>query len=147
MAGDLLVELREHDLPPRWDGLVVRWGGWEYQSCGVFICPPPKPRDDVCPGCKAPLTERGFPTRSVNRGEVAIHPGVTLAHIEEREASRERLPFLVKGKLGRLAWMRLVVYRCPECQLDEVWDIQADEWWTLDHTDYGPEGSVAPGRP
>ena len=28
--SDLLTMLREHDLPPRWDGLAVVWEGWQY---------------------------------------------------------------------------------------------------------------------
>ena len=32
---------REHDLPPRWDGLLVEWGDWD-DIGRMFICPPPK---------------------------------------------------------------------------------------------------------
>ena len=31
-----------------------------------------------------------------------------------------------------------------EIGFDFEWDEETDEWWDLDHTDYGPEGSVAP---
>ena len=38
----------------------------------------------------------------------------------------------------------LIATRCPSCRLDTVWDARNDETWTLDDTDYGPEGSTAP---
>lgn len=51
---------REHDLPPRWDGLPVQWGDWQ-DSPEVFICPPPK-KDAECGSCgstRAPLLNFG----------------------------------------------------------------------------------------
>lgn len=38
----------------------------------------------------------------------------------------------------------LVAYRCTACRLDTVWDARADQHWTLDDSDYGPDGSVEP---
>lgn len=38
----------------------------------------------------------------------------------------------------------LSAYRCPGCGLDTVLDHATGEWWTLDDTDYGPEGSNPP---
>lgn len=34
--------------------------------------------------------------------------------------------------------------RCPDCGSVTVWDLTSDEWWTLDESDYGPEGSMRP---
>lgn len=38
--------------------------------------------------------------------------------------------------------LRFMAHRCPRCQLDIVHDIWADQWWTLDATDYSRFGSV-----
>ncbi|MCX2931372.1 hypothetical protein ORI20_13895 [Mycobacterium sp. CVI_P3] len=42
---------RDHDLPPRWDGLPVEWGEWT-DLATVFICPPPR-RPERCGKCKS----------------------------------------------------------------------------------------------
>ena len=34
-------------------------------------------------------------------------------------------------------------FRCPGCGLDEVFDMDTEECWTLDGSDYGDEGSTA----
>lgn len=46
---DLFHHLREHDVPPMWDGNPITWGEWQDGSMSVFICPPPKP--EPCPWC------------------------------------------------------------------------------------------------
>ena len=40
---------REHDLPPRWDGLPVEWGDWS-DTAAVIICPPTR-HPDRCDHC------------------------------------------------------------------------------------------------
>jgi hypothetical protein len=45
---------------------------------------------------------------------------------------------------GELVVLRLLAFRCPGCQLDEVWDQTADAWWTLGPEDYGDAGSNPP---
>lgn len=137
--SDLLTLAREHDLPPKWDGHVVAWEGWEYAPSGVFICP--RPRLDVCHGCGRPTMERGFPCWSTNKGLRADSTRLTLDDFHAEEAARARLPFRAKGKLPRHWWIELVAHRCHDCSLDSVWDTTSGEWWDLDHTDYGPEGS------
>jgi len=136
---DLLTMLREHDLPPFWDGHAVVWLPWEYAPSGVFICPPPKA--ETCESCGKPTTERGFPCWSVAKGLRADSPILTHADWVAEDAARARLPYLAKGKLPRHWWFTLHAFHCHHCQLDTVWDQTTDEWWTLDHTDYGPEGS------
>jgi hypothetical protein len=133
--NDLLVELRDHDLPPRWDGLACVWDGWETVTPAI-ICPPPK--TSGCEGCgsAAPAV--------MNRGRVARIPAVTHASIRETDKARERLPLHVRYRLPMKADYRLTAFRCPDCLLDVVWDQTTAECWTLDHTDYGHEGSVAP---
>ena len=38
----------------------------------------------------------------------------------------------------------LILQRCPDCGFDTVWDTKAAQWWDLDDSDYGDEGSVHP---
>lgn len=129
---DLLTMLREHDLPPRWDGHAVLWHGWETRLAPIFICPPPRPT--CCEGC-------GSLAESVtNRGMVAVWASLTPEDLRAEEENRRRLGPLAHKRRPRAVW-RLYAFRCPDCQLDVVWDTDTDEWWTLDHTDYGSEGS------
>lgn len=135
MAEDLLTMLREHDLPPFWDGLATVWDGWETQI-EAFICPPPK--QSCCSECGSlakPVT---------NRGRVARPAFITHGRIQEHDEKRARLGAGNAHLAGKpVALVRLFVWRCPDCKQDVVWDWGTDEWWTLDHTDYGPEGSRA----
>lgn len=137
--SDILTLARENDLPPKWDGLVVLWDGWQYAPSGVFVCPPPK--NDVCEGCKAPKLERGFPTWSTNKGLVAVSGVLTHADLRYEEENRKRLGRIAHKRKAR-ALYRLTAFRCNVCSLDEVWDMDTDEWWVLDHTDYSDDGSV-----
>lgn len=109
---DLLTLAREHDLPPKWDGVVVRWRGWRtLPDARIFICPPPK-EIDHCKNCGSIAQSR------INYG----HRTVFLAG-KDRDAGS------------------LTAYRCPDCLHDLVEDETTGEWFDLDHTDYGPEGS------
>lgn len=136
---DLLTLLREHDLPPRWDGLAAVWDGWHMPPADpVFICPPRAVHASCCEGCGSTATQ------PMNRGRVARVPAVTHDRIREVDAARDRLPAGQRHRIPGKALHRLVAFRCPDCQLDVVWDMDTREWWTLDHTDYGSEGSVTP---
>lgn len=129
---DLLTALREHDLPPRWDGLAVVWDDWRPQT-PVFLCPPPKPtRCESCGSAAAALT---------SAGRVARVPAFTVEMIRAGDQTRERLPASIRHRVQPRALHRLVAFRCPDCDLDTVVDSQTHEVWVLDHTDYGPEGS------
>lgn len=139
---DLLSMLHEHDLPPRWDGRAVAWQGWEYAPSGVFICPTPK--GDVCERCGMPTLERGFPCWSTNRGLRADSVRLTIDDFRNEEDVRGRLPKKIRHKAPRHWWVELTAFRCHHCSLDTVWDMTTGEMWTLDHTDYGSDGSVAP---
>lgn len=113
--SDLLTELREHDLPPSCDGIAVEWLGWQILPTHVFICGRGRPEPDCCRAC-------GSLTPSViNRGVRRVHLG---------------------GKDRVLAV--LMAYRCPDCRHDAVHEHGDDQWWDLDHTDYGDEGSNNP---
>lgn len=132
--GDLLTALRDHDLPQTWDGHLVTWRGW-HPLRQVFICPRPQPGHcEQCRSKKDPVT---------NVGTVALSPSTTRADIDADALNRRRLgPLAHKRPL--LATIRLYVFRCPDCLLDQVLDITTDEFWTLDHTDYTDHGSTRP---
>jgi hypothetical protein len=127
-------------LPTRWDGLATVWRGWEYQQ-PAFVCPPPTPT--VCERCGAPHGHRGWPTQSVNRARVALRATTTLADIEADDENRRRLGTLAHKRPSIALW-RLHAWRCPNCGLDTIWDDDTDEWWNLDESDYGDDGSVRP---
>lgn len=130
---DLLTMLREHDLPPRWDGLAVVWDGW-CRPAPAFICPPHD--NDRCEGC-------GSTASAVhNRGRVARVPAVTHDRIRQVDDARDRLPVREQHRVPAKALHRLVAFRCPDCHLDVVHDHDTDQTWTLDHTDYGHDGSA-----
>lgn len=118
MSDQLHFNLREHDLPPMWDGHPVAWDDeWE-PTPAMNICPPPKnPGCEHCGSLAQSLMRCGL------RGPF-------------RTATRNRYNQIVKG------WThdRLTVLRCPDCLHDVVVD---SEWnlWDLGPEDYGPRGS------
>jgi hypothetical protein len=140
--SDLLSMLRDNDLPPKWDGRVIVWQGWQYAPSGVHVCP--TPQREVCEGCGMPTLERGFPCWSTNRGLRADSTVLTLDDYREEEAARADLPRKVQHKLRCHWWIELTAFRCHHCSLDTVWDMTTGDMWRLDHMDYGDEGSVAP---
>lgn len=112
---------REHDLPPRWDGLPVQWGDWD-DTGRMFICPPPK-KPSQCDKCESTRT-RLFCT-----GRIWTDPATA-----PRAIGRARL------QRGRQLVGLISAFRCPECRHDTVRDPNGQEW-DLDETDYGDEGS------
>ena len=135
---DLLTLAREYDLPPRWDGHAVVWKPWE-TPIAMQICPPP--RADVC---GRPAVRHGQPQQSRVVGLVANSTVLTHADYAAEEARRDALPELIRHKIKRRWWRRLVATRCHWCDHDQVTDLHTREVWDLDHTDYGPNGSRRP---
>ena len=132
---DLLTLAREHDLPPKWEGLAVLWRGWEAGLRNhVIICPPPK-TPECCAACGS------FEEPVTNRGLVAVALFLTHDQLRAEEENRKRLGSLAHKRKPR-ALYRLFAHRCPDCKHDVVWDTDTDDWWDLDHTDYGPDGST-----
>lgn len=108
---------RQHDLPPRWDGLPVEWGEWS-DTAGVFICPPPKTQPcKHCGSVAEPL---------INCGRVWTEPA---------PAS----PAADRGQQERRLVATLAAFRCPDCTHD--WVLAGGEQWDLDMTDYQDAGS------
>lgn len=127
-------------LPPRWDGRRVDWRGWE--SIHAHVCPPT--RIAPCEGC-GHVAAQPF-----NHGLLYPLPGETITQPLYKRTHPKK-----NGRPGTLyqagehdvpvkpAYL-LTAYRCPNCQLDTVWDKRTDEWWVLDESDYGPAGSDDP---
>ena len=118
---------RQHDLPPRWDGLPVEWGSWS-DTADIIICPPPRrPRCVRCGSHQDP---------HMNLGRVWTEPGMVRA-IRRAQLSN-----------GRHLVAHLAAFRCPDCEHDHVIDLVNDQAWDLDPTDYTDDGSydVAAGR-
>ena len=121
---------RLHDLPPKWDGHRVEWGGWR--------TPPPTTLDlhgvhaDCCTHC-------------ASTAPVAMSFGMVWA------APVGLIPFPAKRRWdargtqsgGDHAAQWLIAYRCPDCHTDEVEDRMTGEMWILDDTDYDDDGSYA----
>lgn len=112
---------REHDLPPRWDGLPVEWGAWG-DTAGVLICPPPK-LPDRCTRCGS--TEAAL----INVGRIWTDKRSAPTAI-----GRARL------RAGKHLVGLITAFRCPTCEHDHVLD-PAGQAWDLDDTDYGEDGS------
>lgn len=112
---------REHDLPPRWDGLPVEWDEWE-DTGGMFICPPPK-HPARCGKCGSTRPRR------ICTGRLWTDPATAPPAIGRARMRR-----------GRHLVGMMSASRCPDCQHDTVRDPQGQEW-DLDSTDYTDEGS------
>ncbi len=122
-AGQIGLDLwpRDHDLPPRWDGLPVQWSDWS-DTTGVVICPPP-PRPERCEHC----------------GTTAA-PQINIGRIWTDQASAP--PAVGRARLrGHRHLVGLITaFRCPQCEHDSVRDPDG-QMWDLDDTDYTDDGS------
>lgn len=120
---------REHDLPPRWDGLPVQWGEWD-DTGGAFICPPPTP--DPCQQCGSTRPQL------FNIGRIWTTP-------DTRPPTIGGPP---RGDTRHLIGI-ISAFRCPACGHDSVTDHKGSQW-NLDQTDYTEDGSwdvTIPTRP
>lgn len=112
---------REHDLPPRWDGLPVQWGDWS-DTAGMFICPPPR-RPERCAHCGTTAAAL------INTGRIFTD-----------EASAPTAIGRARLNGGRHLVGLISAFRCPCCERDRVLDPTGQEW-DLDDTDYTDDGS------
>lgn len=108
------LRLVSHPLPVAWDGREVKWSRWE-STDGIMLCPPPKELCE-CGSTRSPFRAVGL--RAADTG-----PG----RFTRRHALRD-----------------LYASRCPDCGQVSVWDMESDEHWVLDESDYGPDGSTPP---
>lgn len=134
MTGPVLPRnmSRAFDLPPRWDGRVVMWSGWEEST--VFLCAPPE--REACTVCGSVTPP------AVNRGTFYPRNGDTHEALVEVTAKRTGRRYL-KGRTVRTKpHPRFLAFRCPDCRHDYVFDMTTETWWDLDDGDYGPDGST-----
>ena len=134
---------REHDLPPKWDGHVVGWDSWD--TSPVFLCgplelcnPPATVRCEGCGSTASPATSRGRVYPLDGETHEQVRPVVKRTKSgREYEAGERTVRVRSKPKV------KLYAFRCLDCGLDEVFDLETRECWTLDETDYGDEGSTS----
>lgn len=122
--------LVDRPLPVAWDDQPVTWRPTDVVDEGqVFVCPPPKP--SPCAGCREPAQ----PVASWQGLVEHTEPGYWDRHPTTGRPRRHRTR-------TRLV-VRLRLTRCV-CGHDVVVDLETDEVWDLDESDYGPAGSVHP---
>ena len=133
---------RRHDLPPRWDGRIVKWSEWH--TSPTFVCGPRGPvRASRCEGCGSTTS------RATSRGTVCPLAGEMFETHEPRvkrtRSGREYVAGTVTVARRARPGVRLFASRCPDCGLDTVVDYtsEPEQVWTLDESDYGDEGSTA----
>ena len=112
---------REHDLPPRWDGLPVQWSDWT-DTADIIICPPPR-QPERCTRCGSAAAAL------INTGRLWTDQATAPPAI-----GRARL----RG--GRHLVGLITAFRCPTCRHDTVLDPDGQQW-DLDDTDYTDDGS------
>lgn len=112
---------REHDLPPRWDGLPIEWDQWR-EPPTVFLCPPPR-QPEHCDHCGSTAPQ------SMSIGRIWTDPATAPPAI-----SRARM------RRGRHLVGIITAFRCDDCTHDTVLD-PSGVLWDLDITDYSDEGS------
>lgn len=117
--SQLQLDLRAHDLPPRWDGHPVEWENWAPELVVTHL------DRDPCAQCgsKERLRTRGI--RSIRHDDNVIR--------------------FRRGRPTRPRDLRAVlcVTRCVGCRLDVVFDPWTGQWWDLDGSDYQDAGSHA----
>ena len=113
---------RDHDLPPRWDGLPVQWGDRSDTAAVIICCPPPR-HPEHCDQCG---TTR---PRLINIGRIWTDQASAPAAI-----GRARL-----HQNGHLVGL-ITAFRCTACNHDSVLDPHG-QMWDLDPTDYTDDGS------
>lgn len=114
-----------HDLPPKWDSVPVQWEPWENSPTTLCV----KGLREPCGHCGS----RTHPVAAHGTRIVPIPDSVVSIGLPAYGATKERIQR-----------MALLVLRCPDCRHDTVWDPWTDEWWDLDDSDYGDEGSFLP---
>ena len=123
---------RQFDLPPKWDGRLLRWTEWRPDN--LHVCGDLSP--DACLVCgSVALPYYARATLYPKFGDT--HEA--LAEVATRRTGRR---YLRNRTFTTKPHLRLVAFRCPDCLTDTVVDLGTNTWWTLDDDDYGPEGST-----
>lgn len=131
----MTLELVSHPLPVAWDGRRVRWDRWE-DALPVNLCPPPKPDRCMCGSTRSPFTARGMRDPA---------PGSTMTVTRPKRGRFGRM-VPVPRQIPAYPVYDLTAFRCPACGEVAVWDMESNEHWILDDSDYGPRGSRPPSE-
>ena len=128
-----MLTLVKHRLPPVWDGASVKWEKF-VTFAGMTICPPPKVKPCDCGSVAAKSGAAGAREPEAGLMFQSTKP------VWGRGGRKLHVPTMVP------AWpvKDLYAFHCPDCGVDDVWDMRTDEWWTLGPEDYGPDGSARP---
>ncbi|WP_102158706.1 hypothetical protein [Zhihengliuella halotolerans] len=118
------------ELPPKWDGVPVRWGRWSAHRTTLPLHS--KPNDLVCHECGA------VDERMINFGTRPPAPGAMFTVPRYRPGRK----IGVVGRVPAWAVRDLIAFRCRHCRHDQVHDQRTGDVWDLDGSDYGPEGST-----
>jgi hypothetical protein len=134
---ELVEPLEERPLPVKWDGRDVTWDEFtlELMTSMEFHMTAAQRRKAVCAKCGTPDRERVHST-----GTVHPLPGETMEGTVRRRSKRTGKMLHVPTMVPAWPLRTLVAWRCV-CGLDTVWDMDKEEWWELDESDYGPDGS------
>lgn len=129
MSGSLMSATADRfDMPPRWDGLKVKWTDWTEQGHLTHYASP----CDECGSTRPPQSCRGTVTASAR-------------HLPRFRSPNPELRRLQGAQIDAAPLKHLTATRCPDCGHTEVLDIFASQCWTLGREDYGPEGSRPQG--
>lgn len=131
-----LAHSREHDLPPLWDGRRVDWSAWKDVEPGSLAFHAPADAF-ACTGC-------GWISDTQLRAVGRVHPEPGATFTVHRDVPSKRVPgstWVRKTEVPAWPIARLVVRRCTGCGLDQVTDMETDEVWDLDPSDYTDAGS------
>lgn len=125
-------------LPQRWDGDVVKWDDWQegVPTSADFHFGP-----RTCDGCHSTIRPYWtFGRRQPGRGEVFE------TWKFQTITARWGTTYQVHRPIHVPAWpvIQFHATRCAWCGHTEVYDFDSTETWTLDDTDYGPDGSTRP---
>jgi hypothetical protein len=122
-------------LPAKWDGREVEWGAFSTFAFQTTLRL--HARSECCERCGTPAPP------VMAQGSMYALPGQS---VDVWARTRSGKPYLRtrtvdEGERVRMLG-RLTASRCTRCGLDTVIDCDGD-MWTLDESDYGPEGSNA----
>jgi len=137
----LVPTVADRPLPALWDGRRVVWDELTDQLPTTLDLHLTKAQraEAACTGCGTPDSDA-----LMSVGTVHPLPGDLMESSVPRKSKRTGRTLHVPTMVAAHPLRRLHLTRCKTCGLDVVWDTQTDEWWDLDASDYGPEGSTDP---
>lgn len=135
---ELVPDNQGRPLPVKWDDHKVTWDEFKIEPATTleFHVTKAERLRWCCTKCGTPDREATHAVGTVHPLEGEMTEG-TVRRRSKRTGNWLNVPTMVP------AWPLRVLHasRCGGCGLDTVWDMRTDEWWELDESDYGPDGS------